>query len=80
MAERHTARHCRAEIWTPTLMDRQPWVNWQAAGTQTMHDLIKAKLREILATHQPPPLLTGAVEKIETILQAAEAREVKREI
>ena len=75
MSERHTARHCRAEIWTPTLMDRQPWVTWEAAGAQTMLDRIRAKLREILATHQPPPLPEGAAEKIEAILEAAEARE-----
>jgi len=77
MSERHTAKHCRAEIWTPTLMDRQPWVNWQAAGAHPMLDRIRAKLREILATHQPPPLPDGAAEKIEAILQAAEAREGK---
>jgi len=77
MSERHTAKHCRAEIWTPTLMDRQPWVNWQAAGAHPMLDRIRAKLREILSTHQPPPLPDGAAEKIEVILQAAEAREGK---
>ena len=75
MSERHTARHCRAEIWMPTLMDREPWVNWQAAGAQTMLERIRARLREILATHQPPPLPDGAAEEIEAILQAAEARE-----
>ena len=80
MSERHTARYCRAEIWTPTLMDREPWVNWQAAGAQTMLDHIKAKLQKILSTHRPPPLPAGAAEKIELILQEAEAREGKREI
>ena len=77
MSERHTAKHCRAEIWTPALMDRQPWDNWQAAGVQTMLDRIRAKLREILATHQPPPLPEGVAEKIEAILEVAEAREGK---
>ena len=77
MSTKETARRCRAEIWTPTLMDRQPWVNWQAAGAQTMLDFIKAKLWEILVTHQPPPLPDGAAEKIEVILEAAEAREGK---
>jgi len=74
MSERHTARHCRTEIWNPTLMDREPWVNWRAAGAQTMLDRIRAKLRDILATHQPPPLPDGVAERIEVILQAAEAR------
>jgi len=77
MSERHTAKHCRAEIWTPTLMDREPWETWQAAGAETMLARIQAKLREILATHQPPPLPDGAAEKIEAILKAAEAREGK---
>jgi trimethylamine--corrinoid protein Co-methyltransferase len=74
MSTKETAKRCRAEIWTPTLMDRDPWVNWEASGSPTMRDRIKARLREVLATHQPPPLPEGAAEKIEAILKAAEAR------
>jgi trimethylamine--corrinoid protein Co-methyltransferase len=77
MSTKETARRCRAEIWDPTLMNHQPWVNWEAAGSQTMNDRIQARLREVLATHKPPPLPDGAAEKIEAILQAAEAREGK---
>ena len=40
-------------------MDRNAWVNWEAAGSQTMHDRIKARLREILATHQPAAAARG---------------------
>lgn len=82
MSAIETAKRCRAEIWTPTLFDRAPWVNWEAAGAPTMHDHVKARLHQILATHQPPPLPAGAADKIAAILQAAEAREttsVKRE-
>ncbi|MBL7064846.1 MAG: trimethylamine methyltransferase family protein [Anaerolineae bacterium] len=75
MSTKETAKRCRAEIWTPTLMDRDPWVNWEAAGSPTMPDRIQARVREILATHEPPPLPEGAAEKIETILEAAEVRE-----
>lgn len=78
MSERHTAKHCRTEIWNPTLMDRDPWVNWQVAGAQTMLDRIRDKLRDILAAHQPPPLPEGVASKIETILQQAEERERER--
>jgi trimethylamine--corrinoid protein Co-methyltransferase len=77
MSEKETARRCRAEIWNPTLMDRNAWVIWEAAGAQTMLDRIRAKLREILSTHQPPPLPDGVTEKIEVILEAAEEREGK---
>ena len=75
MAEHHTADHCRDEIWVSALMDREPWINWQAAGAQTALDRIRAKLRKILETHEPPPLPSGAAQQIEAILQAAEARE-----
>ncbi|HAL61233.1 MAG TPA: trimethylamine methyltransferase [Chloroflexi bacterium] len=75
MAEKETARRCRREIWTPKLIDREPWVNWRAAGSPTMYDRIQARLGEILATHQPPLLPKGVAERIEAILQAAEVRE-----
>jgi trimethylamine--corrinoid protein Co-methyltransferase len=75
MSTRETAKRCRAEIWTPALMDRDPWVNWEAAGSLTMHERVKTRVRDILASHQPPPLPDGAAEKIGAILAAAEARE-----
>jgi trimethylamine--corrinoid protein Co-methyltransferase len=75
LAEKETARRCRAEIWNPTLFDRNAWVNWETGGSQTMSDQIKVRLRKILATHKPPPLPEGVAEKIEAILEAAEARE-----
>ena len=78
MSEKETARRCRAEIWNPALLDRDPWVTWEAAGAQTTLDRVRAKLRDILATHQPLPLPNGAAEKIEAILEAAEAREGER--
>ena len=74
MSSPETAKRCRIEIWNPTLMDRQPYENWQAAGAQTMNDRIRAKLTKILSSHQGPALPDGAAEKIEAILQAAEAR------
>ncbi len=75
MSAKETARRCRDETWVPTLMDREPWEMWEAAGSQTMNDRVKARLRKILTTHEPPPLPDGAAEKIEAILKRAEARE-----
>jgi trimethylamine:corrinoid methyltransferase-like protein len=56
-----------------TEMDRQPWDVWEAAGSRTATDRIRAKLKKILARHAPP-LPEGAAEKIEAILREAEAR------
>jgi len=51
-----------AEIWNPTLMDRQPWDEWEAAGSKSATDRIRAKLKKILARHTPPALPDGAAE------------------
>jgi trimethylamine--corrinoid protein Co-methyltransferase len=74
VSTKETARRCRSEIWDPILMDRDVWVNWEASGSQTMHDRIKARLRGILRTHTPPPLPAGAEGTIEAVLSAAEER------
>jgi trimethylamine--corrinoid protein Co-methyltransferase len=74
MSTEETARRCRKEIWVPKLMDRQPYVNWEAAGATSMNDRIRSRLHRILETHTPPPLPDGSAEKIQAVLDAAEAR------
>lgn len=74
MSTRETARRCRQEIWTPALFDRSPWVNWEAAGAETTLDRIRARLRAILASHQPAPLPEGVQQRIDAVLANAEAR------
>jgi trimethylamine--corrinoid protein Co-methyltransferase len=75
LSSKDTARRCRAEIWDPTLMDRQNWVSWSKGGAQSMQDRIKARLHRILATHRPKPLPDGAEARIQAVLEAAEARQ-----
>jgi len=78
MSQDVTAKRCPAEIWNPTLMDRQPWDVWEAAGSKSATDRIRAKQKKILARHTPPSLPKGAAEKIAAVLRAAEARSSKR--
>jgi trimethylamine--corrinoid protein Co-methyltransferase len=74
LAQRETAQRCREEIWVSSLMDRDPWEVWTAAGAPSMRDRIEQRVRTIVATHQPPPLPNGAAQEIEAILEAAETR------
>jgi trimethylamine--corrinoid protein Co-methyltransferase len=74
MSTYETAKQCRDEIWVPTLMDRQRWVNWEMLGRTTMRDRIRSRLNKILETHTPLPLPPGAEERIQAIIEAAEAR------
>jgi trimethylamine--corrinoid protein Co-methyltransferase len=73
IAEDHTARHFRG-VWFPRLLNRQNYEAWAADGKQTMGDRMRQKVREILAAHQPQPLPAQAVERIQGIVQAADAR------
>jgi trimethylamine---corrinoid protein Co-methyltransferase len=74
ISTQETAKRYRAELWTPTLMDRERYVIWEANGAKSMSDRLKVKMRKLLATHTPLPLPDGAAEKIQAILGAAEAR------
>jgi trimethylamine--corrinoid protein Co-methyltransferase len=74
LSTKETARRCREEIWSPTLMDRNAWVNWESAGAQAMQDRIREKVGKILREHRPPPLPEGAAERIRAVLETAEAR------
>jgi trimethylamine--corrinoid protein Co-methyltransferase len=74
MSTEETARRCRNEIWVPKLMDRQRYPTWEAAGATTMTDRIRARLHKILAQHTPPLLSVEITDKIQAVLDAAEAR------
>jgi trimethylamine--corrinoid protein Co-methyltransferase len=75
LGEYRSASICRREIWNPELGDREPYVLWQSKGGQSMEERVQEKLHQILAEHQPPPLVPEVVEKIETLLEQAELRE-----
>jgi trimethylamine:corrinoid methyltransferase-like protein len=77
---KETARHCRFEIWQPSLMDRQTWATWEAEGGLTMEQRIRKRLLEILETHHPAPLPAGSPNRIEEILAQARARTDNRGI
>lgn len=72
IAEPRSARLCRREIWVPRLMDRDAHVVWAQSGRKSMEERVWERLREILRTHEPPPLPKGAPEQIEAILREAE--------
>jgi trimethylamine--corrinoid protein Co-methyltransferase len=74
LSAKETAKRCRQEIWMPTLLDRTPWESWEAAGAPTVAERLHERLQDILENHQAPPLPEDTAERIQKILQAAEAR------
>ena len=54
MSQDETAKRGRAEIWNPTLMDRQPWDVWDAAGRKVDSS---GTCPLLTGTSGPPPSL-----------------------
>ncbi len=70
----HTIEHMRAgEVWMPALSDRQSWEDW-AVESRSVVDRARAEARELLATHQVPPLPAAVREEIDEISHACRYR------
>lgn len=73
VGEDHTFRHFRRN-WVPKLLDRSTRGEWEDAGQLTLGDRVAARVREILETHQPPPLDQEIADRLGAIIQRAEKR------
>ncbi len=74
LKQKHTRRHFKSEFWYPNLVDRQDFENWSLTGKLTMKDRTIARVRDILATHQPSPIKPETEKVIEKVLEEAEER------
>ncbi len=57
LLEKHTFENFKKEIWTPGLMDRQTFEDWQGSGSKTLGERCREKVHKILESHQPEPTL-----------------------
>jgi trimethylamine--corrinoid protein Co-methyltransferase len=71
IAEDHTVRHFRNEIWMPTLLDRSYWDQWEREGKRDMSLRVKDHLSNLAATYRPHPLPDEVDREAERIVHAA---------
>ncbi len=72
LAEEHTVRHFREEMWLPTpVWTRQPYDLWHNEGATSFADRLRGHVNGILASHQPPPLDESLSREIDRIVAAA---------
>ena len=71
LAEEHTVRHFREELWFPQLLDRSYWSNWSEQGALTMHDRCVAQKDRLLREHSPDPPDKDLLKELGTIVTAA---------
>ncbi|MBM4079633.1 MAG: trimethylamine methyltransferase, partial [Planctomycetes bacterium] len=72
LAEDHTYRHFKQEFWFPRLLDRTRFDAWAASGKPTLKARVKARVHDILATHQVAPLPSDVSKGIDKILAKAD--------
>lgn len=73
LAEDHTFRHFKKETWYPSLINRQRYEMWQAAGSKTLKQVANEKVRDIIENYEADPLPKDVVQKIRAVVERAEA-------
>jgi len=71
MDQEHTVRMYRKELFTPMFFDRAGIPAWEQAGSKPIDQVAREKVEQILAEHQPTPLLPAADAALERALAAA---------
>lgn len=73
LAEDHTVRHFREELWLPgSVWTRQSYDLWQSGGATSFADRLRDRVTNILATHQPAQLDESLLREIDRIVAAAQ--------
>lgn len=74
LAEDHTFRHFKKESWFPSIINRQRYEMWEAAGAKTLTQVANEKVKEIIENYEPEPLPKDVQKKIRAVVERAEAK------
>ncbi|HIQ04821.1 MAG TPA: trimethylamine methyltransferase, partial [Anaerolineae bacterium] len=72
----HTLRHYR-EVWYPSVLDRRTYDDWSAAGAMTLKQRARIKAKELLETHEVPPLVSEVIKGVNRVMDRARQRSVE---
>ena len=68
-----TKVHYRQQIWRSELISCQGYDAWQADGGLTLRQRARAKLLEVIETHQPEPLSPEVLREMDALLETVGA-------
>ena len=66
--QEHTVRQMRNALSLPGLSDRDSYDEWRAKGAKDRVQVARERVREILATHRPPPLAEEVRREMDEII------------
>lgn len=67
----HTVAHFRKEVWMPTILDRDYWPGWVAAGRPDSKRRCRERRDALLAAYKPTPLPDAVDREFRRICAAA---------
>jgi trimethylamine--corrinoid protein Co-methyltransferase len=79
LTEDHTYRHFK-EDWYPTLFDRASYDSWRKKGQKPLGQRANERVRQILETHDLPPLPIEVENRLSKIIERAEKRASKEPV
>ncbi|KPK34133.1 MAG: hypothetical protein AMJ65_18835, partial [Phycisphaerae bacterium SG8_4] len=72
LAEEHTVRNFRQELWLPgPAWTRQSWDGWAQSRRLSMAERITEQVKQILGTHEPEPLDAQLANEVDAIVETA---------
>ena len=71
LGQKHTLDHFR-EMWQPMVTDGSVYQTWKAGGAKSAVDHAREKAKEILRTHEVPPLPDDIKKELSAIVSDAE--------
>ena len=71
IAEDHTVRHFREEVWMPAILDRDYWDQWEHHERPSTEKVVKERVQELLALYEPHPLDKETESEVQKILDKA---------
>jgi trimethylamine---corrinoid protein Co-methyltransferase len=71
LAQEHTVRNFRNEIWIPRGFDRRNWEAWIADGAKSIGDWAQVEKERILNSHVPPIMDEALTTEINRIVKTA---------
>lgn len=69
LTEDHTFKNFKNEIFTPELIDRSVYENWEKNGAKSLETRVNEKVKEILETYKPEPIDSTKLEKIDEYME-----------
>ncbi len=72
LANQHTMKHFKKELWNTKLLNRQTIDTWKDAGKPTMKERVEEEVRMITETHIPEPLSEKVMMELDHIKKEGE--------